>query len=82
MLRRALWVSLAGMSVLPNAIARPKLGDAEWLRRFGVFLRALNLFVLALNEDRLDRAGWARVQSAWAELDVKGVSEATSDRDR
>jgi hypothetical protein len=48
MLRRALWVSLAGMSVLPNAIARPKLGDAEWLRRFGVFLRALNLFVLAL----------------------------------
>ncbi|HYO84775.1 MAG TPA: hypothetical protein VES20_25460 [Bryobacteraceae bacterium] len=79
MLRRALWVSLAGIGVLPKAVARPKLGDAEWLRRFGVFLRALNLFVLALNEDRLDRAGWARVQSAWAELDLKGLSDARSD---
>ena len=71
MLRRTLFVSLAGFGLLPMAIARPKLGDAEWLRRFGVFLQALNLFVLALNEDRLDRAGWARVQSAWAELETK-----------
>jgi hypothetical protein len=81
MLRRSLFVSLAAMSGLRRAVARPRLGDKEWLRRFGVFLQSLNRFVVALNDDRLDQAGWARVQSAWADLENNSGCQGKANRD-
>lgn len=71
MLRRMLLSSFGAALASPYASARPKLGDAEWMRRFGVFLRELNEFVFAINEERLDRTRWDRVRSAWAELEDK-----------
>ena len=55
MLRRVLLVVLPAALASPQAAAQPKLGDSEWLRLFGAFLRELNQFVFSINDDRLDR---------------------------
>ena len=72
MLRRVLLVVLPAAALAsPQAAAQPKLGDSEWLRLFGALLRELNQFVFSINDDRLDRARWQRVRSAWADLEGK-----------
>jgi len=39
------------LAVLPKAaIARPTLGDDEWMRRFREFVKSFNAFVNALND--------------------------------
>lgn len=54
---------------------RPPPSQSQAIRgvaaTFGAFLRELNQFVFSINDDRLDRARWKRVRSAWADLEGK-----------
>ena len=69
MVRRSAISCLAVLfPALLKAAQPPKLGDPEWMRRFGLFLQEVNQFVLALNEDKLDRTRWERIRAAWAAL--------------
>lgn len=52
------------------AVAHIKLGDSEWMRRFRIFIKAFNDFVEALDDNRLDRAKWGRMRTAWDDLEV------------
>jgi hypothetical protein len=65
--RRLLWVLLASKVELPMSAA-PRLGDQEWMRRFRIFIRAFNEFVDALDDNKIDRASWARMCRAWDSL--------------
>ncbi len=56
---------LALLLSAPALSAKSKLGDAAWMRNFSAFLQAINRFVLAMNDDRLDLQQWERVQRAW-----------------
>lgn len=53
------------------ALARPKLGDEEWMRRFRAFVRTFNAFVEVLNEGSFDLSRWHGMRAAWKELDVE-----------
>ena len=65
-------MSLPGCMLLFTraTFADPKLGDPEWMRRFRTFIKAFNEFVEALDDNRLDRAKWARMRHAWNDIDV------------
>ena len=51
-------------------IAHVKPGDSEWMPRFRIFIKAFNEFVEALDDNRLDRAKWARMRTVWDDLEV------------
>lgn len=68
MSRRILVSALGLLAQAPMVLSNPTFGDAEWQRRFDLFLRELNQFIVALNDDRLDLDRWKRVQNAWAGL--------------
>jgi hypothetical protein len=66
----------ASMLVLSAAAAayagrQPKLGDAEWMRRFREFVKAFNDFIITLNDNILDRGKWERLRSAWREIETE-----------
>jgi hypothetical protein len=48
-------------------IAKPKLGDDEWMRRFRDFVKVFNPFVEGLNEGRFDFSLWAQMRARWKE---------------
>jgi hypothetical protein len=52
-----------------QADIRPKLGDDEWIRRFRGFIKSFNDFVVALDEGKLDRAGWERMRVQFHQLE-------------
>jgi hypothetical protein len=54
----------------PTVCAAPSLGNPEWMRRFGDFVRAFNTFVEALDENKLDHAAWERVRVLWKSIDA------------
>lgn len=53
-----------------HAFARPKLGDAEWMRRFREFIKAFNDFVVALDDGKLDRVKWERMRDTWHRIEI------------
>lgn len=60
------------MAVFPMpALAHPKLGDEEWMRRFRAFVRTFNAFVEVLNDGRFDLSRWNTMRGAWRELDTE-----------
>jgi hypothetical protein len=61
---------LALLVLAQPAFARVKLGDQEWLRRFRLFIKAFNEFVEALDDNKLDRGKWRRMQETWDDLDT------------
>jgi hypothetical protein len=66
--RRHLALMLAGVAPL-MAKEQQSLGDAGWLPKFRKFLKQLNLFLLALNDDVLDVKLWKKVEEAWTDLE-------------
>jgi hypothetical protein len=58
-LRRRFFVAMTSSALGAQVRARPRLGDPEWMRTFRVFINAFNDFVVALDNDRLDRAAIA-----------------------
>lgn len=69
MTRRNLCFALIVL-ISPGYLAgQPKLGDEEWMRRFNNFVRAFNLFVVALNDGRFDVLKWQDMRSEWKKLD-------------
>jgi hypothetical protein len=57
------------LAVLPKAaIARPTLGDDEWMRRFREFVKSFNAFVNALNDGSFDVSRWQRMRADWKQL--------------
>jgi hypothetical protein len=52
------------------ALARAKLGDGEWMRRFREFIKAFNAFVEALDDGKLDRVKWERMRAEWRQLEI------------
>jgi hypothetical protein len=51
-------------------LARPKLGDDEWLRCFRVFLKLFKNYAELLNDGKFDSAIWQRMRLAWTRLEV------------
>ena len=70
LMTRRLCFRLIVATIPLSAFARPKLGDAEWMRRFRDFVRIFNGFVDSLNEGRFDLSKWRRMRAVWTELDV------------
>jgi hypothetical protein len=68
-LSRRLYVLLFTFGLPHPLFARPALGDPEWMRRFKIFVKAFNDFVDSLDDNKLDRAKWSRLCSAWRSLD-------------
>jgi hypothetical protein len=48
-----------------GASEAPKLGDAEWTRRFTKFMKELNEFIILLNDNKVDRKKWEQVKASW-----------------
>jgi hypothetical protein len=65
--RRLLFATIAAGIEMP-ALARAKLGDGEWMRRFREFIKAFNAFVEALDDGKLDRVKWERMRAEWRQL--------------
>jgi len=59
----------ASAALTATGVPKPKAGDADWVRKFRAFMKAMNEFLLTLNEDIFDVAKWERVRSAWHHLD-------------
>jgi hypothetical protein len=53
-----------------HVLARPKLGDEEWMRCFRAFVKLFNNFVESLNDGKFDTAIWHRTRVAWTRLEV------------
>lgn len=70
MTRRNICFALIGLISPPYLIGQPKLGDEEWMRNFNDFVRAFNLFVMALNDGRFDHSKWKNMKTGWKKLDV------------
>ena len=47
------------------ALARSRLGDEEWMRRFRAFVRAFNAFIEVLNDGMFDLSRWSATRTAW-----------------
>lgn len=62
---------LFGLLFLPirGINAKPRLGDADWMRAFRTFIKACNAFVMALDDGKLDSARWEEMRAAWRALD-------------
>jgi len=67
---RRISLPLCLMILASPTTAHVKLGDPEWMRRFRIFIKAFNEFVEALDDNRLDRAKWVRMRTAWDDLEV------------
>jgi len=68
--RRASILALSA-AVAAYAGRQPKLGDAEWMRRYREFVKAFDDFVITLNDNILDRAKWERVRIAWRQIEIE-----------
>jgi hypothetical protein len=66
--RRGWFVLL--LALLPKAaIAQPRLGDDEWMKRFRDFVKDFNSFVNALNDGSFDVSRWQRMRADWKQLE-------------
>jgi hypothetical protein len=59
---------MAGLMSMP-AFSQPRLGDAEWRRRFRSFVRLFNAFVESLNDGKFDFERWREMRVAWGRLE-------------
>ena len=53
------------------AFPQPRLGDAEWLRRFRSFVRLFNSFIESLNDGEFDFETWREMGAAWRKLQTE-----------
>jgi len=61
---------LLAMFPLPG-LARPKLGNDEWMLRFRAFVKLFNAFVESLNDGCFDLSTWQRMRAAWTKLEME-----------
>jgi hypothetical protein len=73
-LTRRFYFVVYASAFMGRTVARPKLGDAEWMKRFREFVRAFNDFVIVLDDGKFDHAKWQQMRIEWQRLEVDGAT--------
>jgi hypothetical protein len=72
--RRYLLPAMIAGLTLPG-FSQQRIGDEEWLHQLHRFVKAMNEFLEALDDNRLDPSKWEQVCQAWRPLDINQHSK-------